>query len=532
MWLLPRPLARRGRTIACIAVVTALSAVLSVAPRSTNSIASAETLADQSTCPAVTDSVVRLYSAYFLRAPDDDGFRYWADQWGSGEWDLPAISDFFARSPEFDQLYGGLGDAAFVDLVYRNVLGRPGEGPGRAFWTGRLDDGMTRGRLMLEFSDGVEFVQITATTSPVFPPSGTVFDCLPEPGVDPLPPTDPGGTDEPVAAVRARSALAAATVVDAFDPVGIGYDRDEYSGRGYRDADGDCINARHETLIDESRSSVMMTASGCSVSTGRWVDPYDGAIYTSASSVQIDHVVPLGHAHRAGAWRWDDDTKERFYSDIAHPATLAATGAASNGSKADRGPEDWKPPLATAWCAYAIDWIDIKTRWDLTYRSVERDALVTMLDTCADSVASGGVDLDGRANGPTVATITLLDASSPESQDPTPQPPVEPPTGTDADVVIAHCHRRSEVVRITNLGGQVADLAGHVLHDEGENHTFDLGSIRLEPGASIDILTGPDAADRPGAVVWKLNHIWNNDGDTAFLVGPSGQLDSQVCTNV
>ncbi len=52
------------------------------------------------------------------------------------------------------------------------------------------------------------------------------------------------------------------------------------------------------------------------------------------------------------------------------------------GQKGSRGPEEWRPPDETYWCTYAVDWISIKGRWDLTATDGEWKALRDMLDTC------------------------------------------------------------------------------------------------------------------------------------------------------
>lgn len=137
---------------------------------------------DYSQCPAISDSIKRLYSAYFERAPDNGGFLYWTDQWGTAARSLPHISDSFVQSPEFVRTYGGLSNEEFVDLVYQNVLGRSPDAGGRAFWIRRLNEGLTRGVMMLQFSESAEFVGKTGTKLffggefQTFP-TGTVFYC-------------------------------------------------------------------------------------------------------------------------------------------------------------------------------------------------------------------------------------------------------------------------------------------------------------------------------------------------------------------
>lgn len=106
-------------------------------------------------------SVTRLYLAYFLRPPDRSGFDFWVARLSSGR-SLEAISQDFARSPEFDARYGDLDDSGFVALVYRNLLERAPDGAGRAYWLDQLAHGVTRGRMMTLFSESPEYRQLSA----------------------------------------------------------------------------------------------------------------------------------------------------------------------------------------------------------------------------------------------------------------------------------------------------------------------------------------------------------------------------------
>jgi uncharacterized protein YkwD len=110
-------------------------------------------------------SVYRLYRAYFLREPDAAGFAYWLGRYRSGQ-SLTSIADEFSRSHEFRSTYGSVSDRAFVDLVYRNVLGRTPDLAGFQHWLGQLTLGMTRGQVMVSFSDSAEFRARTADGVP------------------------------------------------------------------------------------------------------------------------------------------------------------------------------------------------------------------------------------------------------------------------------------------------------------------------------------------------------------------------------
>ena len=103
--------------------------------------------------------VARLYFAYFLRIPDYAGLNYWIGQFRSGT-SLAAISQAFAASAEFVGRYGALNNAQFVSLVYTNVLARAPDAAGLAYWTGQLAVGMSRGDMMIAFSESPEYRKV------------------------------------------------------------------------------------------------------------------------------------------------------------------------------------------------------------------------------------------------------------------------------------------------------------------------------------------------------------------------------------
>ncbi|MFW5469527.1 GmrSD restriction endonuclease domain-containing protein [Knoellia sp. CPCC 206435] len=159
----------------------------------------------------------------------------------------------------------------------------------------------------------------------------------------------------------------------------VAYNRDSWNH--WIDADGDCQNTRHEVLINQSRSEPVLTADGCAVISGFWVDPYILENWTQAADVQIDHLVALANAHRSGGWAWTAQQKEDFANDLLGPELVAVEGSV-NQAKADSGPETWKPPLTSTWCSYATNWTTVKRKYALTVTQAEYDALAQMLATC------------------------------------------------------------------------------------------------------------------------------------------------------
>jgi hypothetical protein len=101
--------------------------------------------------------VIRLYLAYFDRAPEPAGLAYWQQRLDAGTSTVNTASAFFSQSQEFTTTYGDTTNQQFVTLVYQNVLFRQPEADGLVYWTGQLDQGKTtRGKLMTLFSESAE----------------------------------------------------------------------------------------------------------------------------------------------------------------------------------------------------------------------------------------------------------------------------------------------------------------------------------------------------------------------------------------
>lgn len=85
------------------------------------------------------------YVAMFNRAPDQAGLKFWqgvADQLGeAGSPELAInMAHEFAKHTIFDNIYGGLSSAAFVDKIYEQIGGKLPDADGRAFWLALLND--------------------------------------------------------------------------------------------------------------------------------------------------------------------------------------------------------------------------------------------------------------------------------------------------------------------------------------------------------------------------------------------------------
>ena len=117
---------------------------------------------------ASTDGpVLRLYKAYFGRDPDLGGLTYWSTRLAAGT-KLVEVSASFASSSEFRRTYGSLDNAGFLDLIYKNVLARPSDPAGAAYWVRQLNSGrLSRAQVMIGFSESSEYKRKQAENTDV-----------------------------------------------------------------------------------------------------------------------------------------------------------------------------------------------------------------------------------------------------------------------------------------------------------------------------------------------------------------------------
>ncbi|MEU7001458.1 HNH endonuclease family protein [Nonomuraea sp. NPDC046570] len=135
-----------------------------------------------------------------------------------------------------------------------------------------------------------------------------------------------------------------------------------------------------ETVLKRDGVGVV-TNSSCAAVSGSWFSPYDGATWTAASDIDIDHMVPLAEAWTSGAWAWTTPERQAYANNLGGPELWAVTDNV-NQSKSDQDPSTWQPPLPSFDCTYARAWIQVKWYWDLTVDTAEKTALEDMLATC------------------------------------------------------------------------------------------------------------------------------------------------------
>ncbi len=91
------------------------------------------------------------------------------------------------------------------------------------------------------------------------------------------------------------------------------------------------------------------------------------------------------------------------------------------------------------------------------------------------------------------------------------------PPGPDEDDL------NGEWIVISNVGDDTARLEGWTLRDESTGNRYTFDEVLLEPGTSMTVFTGCGAKTNSERYWCSDYPVWNNTGDTIFLLDASGR---------
>ncbi|TXS24493.1 HNH endonuclease family protein [Streptomyces sp. gb1(2016)] len=187
-------------------------------------------------------------------------------------------------------------------------------------------------------------------------------------------PTAQAAMPTPVAASTARTYLSQLTV--SAEGSSSGYSRDKFPH--WITQSGAC-NTR-EVVLKRDGTGVVQDSS-CAATSGSWYSEYDGATWTAAADLDIDHMVPLAEAWRSGASGWTTAQRQSFANDLTRPQLIAVTDNV-NQSKSDQDPGEWLPSRVAYRCTYARAWVHVKHYYGLSVDTTEKSALQSVLNGC------------------------------------------------------------------------------------------------------------------------------------------------------
>jgi len=152
------------------------------------------------------------------------------------------------------------------------------------------------------------------------------------------------------------------------------YNREKHFGGWIKPDANSCLNTRGLVLKRDSKVEIPPTT-GCYIKTGEWHDPYTDQIFTSASDIQIDHMVPLKNAYMTGAFEWDSKKRCLYANYLGNKFHLIAVSGHENEEKSDKSPAEYTPPNRSYQCEYIRNWLAIKYIWELRLTPYEVSAI-------------------------------------------------------------------------------------------------------------------------------------------------------------
>jgi len=132
------------------------------------------------------------------------------------------------------------------------------------------------------------------------------------------------------------------------------------------DEDQNCLNTRQEVLKEQS--IVLVTQVKCKVTKGKWNDFYFNEVLEDPLKIDIDHVVPLKHAHDNGGAGWSQDQKKLFANDKLN---LVVTSRKANRTKGSNDFTSWSPINKGYACKYMKRWFEVKEKYKLNISQSE-----------------------------------------------------------------------------------------------------------------------------------------------------------------
>lgn len=102
----------------------------------------------------VNQEIAQLYVAMFGRAPDTEGYGFWAGLREQGQTMAQVADAMFGTSPARTYFPDGMSNEDVIASFYLNVLGREADAEGLGYWTAKLNaPGATPGSVITEMID-------------------------------------------------------------------------------------------------------------------------------------------------------------------------------------------------------------------------------------------------------------------------------------------------------------------------------------------------------------------------------------------
>ena len=140
----------------------------------------------------------------------------------------------------------------------------------------------------------------------------------------------------------------------------------------------DRCTTREHVIVTKAPSPVL--SSPCTVLKAMWNASWDAHVIEDQAEVDVDQTLPLEEAWYSGAWAWTPKQRRDFANDLYHEISMSIMTPSMKAERGASDPAKWWPPVTGYRCHYAMVWVWIKTRWNLSVDRAEYTALMNELD--------------------------------------------------------------------------------------------------------------------------------------------------------
>lgn len=117
---------------------------------------------------SISQDVQKAYIAYYGRAADIPGGRYWTGRLEDANGDMSEIIDAFGNSDEFNQVYGNMNNSQLIENLYMQLLNRTPDQVGKSWYVNLLETGASSlQQISLDIMNGVSGDDITTVNQKI-----------------------------------------------------------------------------------------------------------------------------------------------------------------------------------------------------------------------------------------------------------------------------------------------------------------------------------------------------------------------------
>jgi beta-lactamase superfamily II metal-dependent hydrolase len=161
------------------------------------------------------------------------------------------------------------------------------------------------------------------------------------------------------------------------------------------------------------------------------------------------------------------------------------------------------------------------------YRTDSDGTIMVTTDGSTYTVTTQKTETTGGSRSTSSGSAVYSSTSSTKTQEIEPAESMTS-SSTGSVVYVSDLSLKDEWVKITNKGSSSVSLAGWKVEDKGGKHIYTFPSYTLNYGSTVTLYTGK-GKDTATELYWQLNDpVWNNNGDTAYLLDNSGKLVSEL----